>query len=88
MTTFAQWRSPASRGALSRLEQKPRKYDLRVVDQFYRYCQAISRTDRHRDEVHTRSQHAMRRTLWTMLVAGSFLFYYLIERAAQAMSLF
>jgi len=88
MTTFAQWRSPSSRLELARLGREPMKYDIRVVDQFYAYCQVVARTDRHRDKAHARLRHALTRSIWTMLVAGSFLFYYLMDRAAQAMSLF
>lgn len=87
MTTFAQWRSPSSRLELARLGRKPKKYDIRVVDQFYVYCQAVARTDRHRDEAHVRSLHATKRTLWTILVTGSFLFYYVMDRIQVALSL-
>ena len=72
MTTFAQWRSPANRFIQARLERKPRKFDIRVVDHFYAYCQAVSRTDRYRQTV-ARAQRAAKRTLWTMLIAGGFL---------------
>ena len=88
MTTFAQWRSRSSRPESARCELKPRKYDIRLVDQFYAYCQAVARTEGHREEAAAKSQHATKRSIWTMLVAGSFLFYYLLERVAQAMSLF
>jgi hypothetical protein len=55
-----------------------------VVDQFYDYCRAVSRTDAHRDET-ARLQRTTRRHLLTVLVTGAFLFYYLVERVAQAM---
>lgn len=67
---------------------KPKKYDIRVVDQFYVYCQAVARTEKLRDEVHDRSHGAVKRSICAMLIAGSFLFYYLMDRVAQAMSLF
>lgn len=35
-----------------------------------------------------RSQRAMTRSIWTMLVTGAIVFYYLVERVAQAMSLY
>jgi hypothetical protein len=88
MTTFAHRSSPATRPARMRLQAAPKKYDIRVVDQFYAYCQAIARTERHRDEARNRSHQATKRALWTLLIAGGFLFYYLVERLAQAMSLY
>lgn len=88
MTTFAQWRSPSNRVEMAWSGSKPKKYDIRVVDQFYVYCQTVARTERHRDEVHDRSYESTKRSIWAMLIAGSFLFYYLVERVAQAMSLF
>lgn len=87
MTTFAHWRSPSSRTAIDRPEGKLRKYDIRVVDQFYSYCQAISRTDGHR-EAAVESQHATKRSFWVALIVGSVLSFYLLERVAQAMSLY
>lgn len=88
MSTFTHWRSPSSRLELAGLERRPEKYDIRVVDQFYVYCQAVARTDRYRDEARAQSHNALKRSIWTMLLASSFLFYYLMDRAAQAMSLF
>lgn len=88
MTTFAQWRSPSNRVEMAWSGSKPKKYDIRVVDQFYVYCQTVARTERHRDEAHDRSYESTKRSIWAMLIAGSFLFYYLVERVAQAMSLF
>lgn len=87
MTTFEQWRSPSSRLTGARLERKPNKYDIRVVDQFYAYCRAVSGTDTHREEA-ARSQRDMTRNIWTILITGAFLCYYLVERVAQAMSLY
>lgn len=88
MTTFEQWRSPSRRVDAVGADRKHRKYDIRVVDQFYSHCQAIAHTEKHRDEAHGRSYGAARRLIWAMLVTGSFLFYYLIDRVAQAMSLY
>ena len=87
MTTFAHWRSPSSRQATARLDATPRKYDLRVVDQFYVYCSAVASADRQR-EAAAESQYATRRRLWTILIAATTLGYYVVERVAQAMSLF
>jgi len=86
MTTYAQWRSPSSRLEI-RAESTPRKYDIRVVDQFYSYCQAVSRTDQHRTAA-AKSQEAMKLNLWKSIIAGSLVCYYLVERVAQAMSLY
>ena len=69
-------------------DRKPRKYDIRVVDQFYANCQAIAHSEKHRDETHDRSHNATKRSIWAMLITGSFLCYYLMDRVAQAMSLF
>jgi hypothetical protein len=66
--------------------RRPLKYDLRVVGQFYAYCRAVSRTAAHRDDS-AHAQRAARRNLLTILVTGAFLFYYIVERVAQAMSL-
>ena len=63
---------------------KPRKYDIRVVDQFYCYCQTVSRIDGHR-ETAAQSRLAIKRSVWAILIGGSFLFYYLMDRAALAM---
>jgi len=84
MTTFAQWRSPSSRLEAARVYVKPQKYDIRVVDQFYCYCQAVSHTDGH-CETAAKSLHTIKRSIWAMLVGGSFLFYYLMDRVALAM---
>lgn len=87
MTTFAQWRSPSSRLAASCAEVKARKYDIRVVDQFYAYCQAVARTESDRESA-ARLQHAAKGGIWRMLIVASFLSYYVIERVAQAMTQF
>lgn len=86
MTTFEQWRSPSNRLTAARVGRRPNKYDIRVVDQFYAYCRAVSRTDAHREDT-ARSQRVTKRNLLTILVTGAFLFYYLVERVAQAMLL-
>lgn len=72
---------------MARLGRKPNKYDIRVVDRFYAYCHAVSSTNAHREEA-ARSQRATRRNIWTMLITGGFLCYYLVERVAQAMALY
>ena len=87
MTTFAQWRSPSNRLAVNRTDGRSRRYDMRVIDHFYSYCSAIARADRHR-EAATDSQHATKRHLWAILIGAGILGYYLVERVAQAMSLF
>lgn len=87
-TTIAQGHPSGSRSDAALSGREPRKYDIRVVDQFYTYCQAVARTDRHRDEAHARLRNTLKRSVWTALVSGSFLFYYVMDRAAQAMSLF
>ena len=86
MTTFAQWRSPSGR-VEARSNVRPQKYDLRVVDQFYSYCQAVSSADAHRAAA-ARSHVAVKLNLWKLLIAGSFVCYYVVERVAQAMSLY
>lgn len=86
MTTYAQWRSPSRRLEI-RPESTPRKYDIRVVDQFYSYCQAVSRTDQQRAAA-AKSHEAMKLNLWKSIIAGSLVCYYLVERVAQAMSLY
>ena len=87
MTTFAHWCSPSSRLAAARAAGKPRNYDMRVVDQFYGYCSAVARADRHR-ETAAESLHATKRHLWTILIGAGIFGYYLLERVAQAVSLF
>ena len=86
MTTYAQWRSSSSRLEIEP-DSMPRKYDIRVVDQFYSYCQAVSRTDQQRAAA-ARSQQAMKLNFWKFVIAGSLVCYYLVERVAQAMSLY
>lgn len=88
MTTFTQWRSPGSRPDPVQSGGLHKKYDMRVVDQFYVYCQAVARTERHRHEAHRRAHAAVKRSFWGMIFAGSLLFYYLVDRVAQAMSLY
>lgn len=88
MTTLAHRPTPATRLERIRSHDAPKKYDIRVVDQFYVYCQAVARTQRHRDALREHTYQAMKRSLWTLLIAGGFLFYYLVERVAQAMSLY
>jgi len=87
-TNIAQWRPVTGGSAGAPRDAKPWKYDIRVVDQFYDYCQAIACTDRHRDEAHARLRNGLKRSIWSILVASSFLFYYVMDRAAQAMALF
>lgn len=87
MTTFTHRRAPFVRSGQAWVAPPPKKYDIRVVDQFYAYCQAVSRTAKHHDEARDRSHAATKRSLWAMLVAGSLLFYYLVERVAQAMAM-
>jgi hypothetical protein len=87
MTTFAQWRSPSDRLASARAEVRPRKYDMRVVDHFYAYCNAVALADQHRDAA-AGSQQTTKRRLWAILIGASILGYCLVERVAQAMSQF
>jgi hypothetical protein len=79
MATFEQWSNP-SRLVPAGLDRKPKRYDIRVVDQFYGYCQAVARTHRHRDEAQVQSQFATRRNIGAMVLAGGLLCYYLLER--------
>ena len=79
MTKFERGSRPA-RLLPARPDRKPKRYDIRVVDQFYGYCQAVARTHRHRDEVQVQSQFATRRGIGTMVLAGVLLCYYLVER--------
>jgi hypothetical protein len=79
MATFEQWSTP-SRLVPAGLDRKPKRYDIRVVDQFYGYCQAVARTHRHRDEAQIQSQFATRRSIGAMVLAGGLLCYYLLER--------
>jgi hypothetical protein len=88
MTTFEQWRAPSSRLPIVSPERPLKKYDIRVVDQFYAQCQAIARTEEHREEACNRARLLTRRRISTALICGSLLFYHLIERVAQAMSVF
>ncbi len=83
MTTFEQWSRPGARLEPARPDRKQKKYDIRVVDQFYGYCEAVARTHRHRDEAQVQSQLSTRRTIGTMLLAGGMLCYYLLERFSQ-----
>jgi hypothetical protein len=73
--------------AINRPDGKPRKYDIRVVDQFYTYCSAVARANEHR-EAAAESQHVTKRHLWAALIVASVLCFYFVERVAQAMSLF
>ena len=86
MTTFDRW-SPSAKLLPARPDRKPKRYDIRVVDQFYGYCQAVERTHRHRDKAQVQSQFATRRNLGAMVLAGVLLCYYLVERFAQVAGL-
>jgi hypothetical protein len=86
MPTFEQWSRPA-RLIPARLDRQPKRYDIRVVDQFYGYCQAVARTHQHRDEAHMQSQFATRRGIGTMMLAGGLLCYYLLERFSLVVAL-
>lgn len=87
MTTFAQWSRSAAGPDLARSDRKPKKYDIRIVDQFYIYCEAVARMHRHRDEVQVQSQLATRRNICTLIIAGGFLCYYVVDRISQVISL-
>jgi hypothetical protein len=87
MTTFEQWRSPGSRLEIARPGREAKKYDIRVVDQFYVYCDAVARTHRHRDEAQLQSQLATRRNIASLLIASGLVCYYLLERISQVISL-
>ena len=80
MTTFERW-SRSARFLPVRPDRK--RYDIRVVDQFYGYCQALARTHRHRDEAQLQSQFATRRSIGTLVLVGVPVCYYLIERFSQ-----
>ena len=82
MSTFAQGSRP-SRLVPAAVDRMPKRYDIRVVDHFYGYCQAVARAHRHRDEAQTRSQLATRRAIAAMMLAGGLLCYYLLERFSQ-----
>ena len=82
MSTFAQWSRP-SRLVPATVDRLPKRYDIRVVDHFYGYCQAVARAHRHRDEAQVRSQFATRRAIAAMVLAGGLLCYYLLERFPQ-----
>jgi hypothetical protein len=86
MTTF-EHASRSARPGLQGIDRKPKKYDIRIVDQFYGYCQAVARTHRHRDEAQVQSQLATRRNLGKMMLAGGLLCYYLLERLSQVITL-
>ena len=87
MSTYAQWRSPGSRAEMVTPSNEPRKYDIRLVDQFYTYCQAVHRTDRQLAAA-SRLHQATKRGIWKLIVTGGLISYYLVERVAQAMPLF
>ena len=87
MTTFLQWRSPGCPLERARSERPLKSYDIRIVDQFYAYCQAVARTEQHRATV-GQSRLTPQRTLWAIMVAGAFLGYYLLERLNSFASLF
>ena len=82
MATFERW-SGSGKLLPARADRRPKRYDIRVVDQFYGYCQAVARTHRHRDEAQVQSQFATRRNIGTLVLAGVLLCYYLVERVAQ-----
>ena len=86
MTTFERW-SASARLLPPGPDRKPKRYDIRVVDQFYGYCQAVARTHRHRDDAQVQSQFATRRNIATLVLAGALLCYYLVERIAQVAGL-
>jgi hypothetical protein len=70
---------------LTRSDREPmKKYDIRLVDQFYAYCQALAHAERHRDEACHRARVMARRHLWSALAGAALLFYYLVERVAPA----
>ena len=81
MTTSGQWNSSAGRSERSR---QPKKYDIRILEQFYRYCVAVARIHKHRGEALERSQLGTRRKICAVLAAGGLLCYYLLERIAAA----
>jgi len=56
------------------------------VDQFYAHCQAVARTEKHREAI-GQSRHTLRRTLWAIMITGAFLGYYLLERLTAFASL-
>ena len=87
MTTFAQGSRLGTRVGAARAATQAKKYDIRVVDQFYGYCDAVARTHRHREHARARSQFATRRAIVAMVFVGGMLCYYLLERVAQFVSL-
>lgn len=85
MTTFEQGCRLGVGSA--RAVRKAKKYDIRVVDQFYGYCEAVAHTHRHREKAQGESQLATRRAIVTMVFAGGLLCYYLLERVSQLIAL-
>jgi hypothetical protein len=88
MSRIANWRSLAERRRQAKSDRVPQRYDIRLVGRFYVQSQAVARTERHRDEARNRVHQATRRSLWFMLIAGSALFHYPVERVAQVLSLY
>lgn len=85
--TILEHQSAAARPPSARPDHRPKRYDIRVVDQFFGYCQAVARTHRHRDEAQLQSQFATRRNIATLVLAGGLFCYYLIERLSQVIGL-
>jgi len=86
MTTLER-RSGAARPLAARPDPRPKRYDIRVVDQFFCYCQAVARTHHHRDQAQLQSHFATRRNIATLALAGGLFCYYLIERFSQVIGL-
>jgi hypothetical protein len=86
MTTFEQGFQATNSPESARPVPKPKKYDIRVIDHFYVYCESVAYMHRHRDEARVQSQFATRRAIATLVLAGGLLCYYLLERIPQVLS--
>ena len=71
-----------------RQPQPEKEYDIRALDQFYAYCQALSALDAHRRAL-ARSRRWLHRVGWKLLLGTAFLgllYWCLLIRAAQSAS--
>ena len=82
MKTFAQRQSQNCRLDQPRIQRAHGNYDIRAVDQFHTYCQAVARADKH-CEATGQVRHASRPMLWAIIIAGASLCYYLLARLSQ-----
>jgi len=71
---------------MRRAPAKPRKYDIRVVDQLYAHCHTVAQIEE-RHAALVESLHATQRIMWMVVLGGTFVCSYIMYTISQVIAL-